>query len=845
MADERESSIMTIIYNKINDMIGAGNQLFSMQFPAQPLNPNLYRYDTSDRNSILTKPFTIAEQEFRLADQLFDVSPITAGSNGEKLSVVYSTAINNYIPKLDYLAPFIRDRAGLGHWLHENTGEKDEKGQALTRIELCKKLYQEYLVAKNAWNEEKNTKFDSLKNKEGGIDEYAKWQSSYGMVRTEQLNNLYNDVVVSGHLHEVLTILGYLNASSIAEELELGKQKMRNSARLSLDESLIVYPVQFSPNNWFKALSPNLNPEDLTMAKESIRDIYLDKQKELLRAKGDLQKAELMSTSPDDVVNAQKAVDDAKKAVSSAESALIKQFGEGIVGVAKIYFEMHGVGLINKAKALDLGADPSQKNIDALQQAVDGISKTQEIQDKLTTAIGNLSATMAKKAEVESKEWTLNKETMRQRVNELEMDVKYYSDLLVGVTKVAAKQTRIETIRKSYTNNNLVYQFGVSDVITGGSFTIKLGDTVTDSIVISPPVSPAKINSAAIESNINTAIAAKWAGSTAVALDNEKSPGYYTVTFVSQTKELDLLVDEQQLLPAVEVKEPNLLPKEVSVDDAEIQGMFTDILIEITDSTDKTETNAASQASASKWGVSLWFASASGSSGQASGSSQQRSEFFSQEIKIGFRVAKVSFDRGGWFNPQIFKMSHAFTRLADMLLAPGITVDDIKGKEQKDLSKMFTYEDKDQKKLSYILPAFPVAMVVVKDVTIKVKKSRMTSEAAKSVVENASASSGGFLCFSVSSSSSSKNSSESSMHGSQGEYYYIRIPGPQILGYFLQMLPKDNAEKYEPTTSADGKNEVLEAFKLYDGAPAELLKASGEILKITNPVDRTKAIDGV
>jgi len=129
-------------------------------------------------------------------------------------------------------------------------------------------------------------------------------------------------------------------------------------------------------------------------------------------------------------------------------------------------------------------------------------------------------------------------------------------------------------------------------------------------------------------------------------------------------------------------------------------------------------------------------------------------------------------------------------------------------------------------------------MAIVKDVTIKVKTSHMTSEAAKTVVENANASSGGFLCFSVSSSSSSKNSSESSMHGAQGEYYYIRIPGPQILGYFLQMLPKDNAEMYKPTTSADGKNEILEAFKLYDNAP-ELLKTSGELLKITTPVDRT------
>ena len=206
MPSDLEKNIMTVIYNKINDMIGAGNQLFSMQFPAQPLNPNLYRYDTSDRNSVLTKPFTIAEQEFRLSDQLFDVSPITAGSNGEKLSVVYNTAINNFIPRLKYLAPFFTDRAGLGHWLLEKSGEKDAAGKDLTRIELCNKLYAHYLTEKNDWNERKNIIFDDYKA-DNDLDGYAKWQSSKGMVETERLNSLYNDVVVRGHLHEVLTIL--------------------------------------------------------------------------------------------------------------------------------------------------------------------------------------------------------------------------------------------------------------------------------------------------------------------------------------------------------------------------------------------------------------------------------------------------------------------------------------------------------------------------------------------------------------------------------------------------------------------------------------------------------------
>jgi hypothetical protein len=827
----REAGIMELIYNKINDMIGAGNQLFSMQFPAQPLNPNMYRYDVKDRTSVLTRPFIVAEQEFRLADQLFDVSPITAGSNGEKLSVVYNTLINNMIPKLAYLAPFLQERAGLGAWLLEASGKKNEQGESLSRIDLCKKLYSQYLEAKNQWNEDKNKKFEDLRNKIGGADEYAKWQSSYGMVRTEQLNNLYNDVVISGHLHEVLTILGYLNASSIAEELELSKQKMRNSARLSLDESLTVYPVQFSPNNWFQALSPNLNPEDLTMAKDSIQDIYLDKQKELLRLKGDLQKAELITATKEDVAAAQKLVDHAKSEFNSAELGVIKGYGEGIVGVAKIYFDTYGKSTINKAKAIMVGApDPSPEDyIKGLQSLVNGISSTYKEQQALTTAMDNLSTTMAREKEIASKEWTLNKETMKQRINELSVDVEYYGKLLSGTIKLAAKQNRVELKQLNSNNQTVVYQLSVSDTITGGSFNIVLTpiNVSTDEEKVIQTVAVTKsgdtVNFGALKETLQSKLNPTTPATITVE-DDIHSPGYYTITMPAG-KYSELTIDEQALLPMVIAKNPVLLPKQVSVADSEIEGMFSDIVLKINDSTDKTTDDSSANASNKKWGVSTWFASASGSSSESSASSALRSDFFNQEIEIGFRVAKVSFDRGGWFNPQIFKMSHAFWRLAELKIAPGLTVDQVKAaKNKQDLNELLLYKDGDTgEKYPYILPAFPIAMVIAKDVTIKVKKSKMTSMAAKSVVENSNTASGGFLCFTVSSSSSSKNSSEASMHGSHGEYYYIRIPGPQVIGYFLQMVAKDSTEKYEVVETPDGKHEVIDAFNLFNRAP-DLLK---------------------
>ena len=70
---KKQPAIMGLIYKKVNDLLGSGNQLFSMQFPAQALNHRQYQYDTSDRTSVLSRPYTIAEAEFRLSDQLFYV----------------------------------------------------------------------------------------------------------------------------------------------------------------------------------------------------------------------------------------------------------------------------------------------------------------------------------------------------------------------------------------------------------------------------------------------------------------------------------------------------------------------------------------------------------------------------------------------------------------------------------------------------------------------------------------------------------------------------------------------------------------------------------------------------
>lgn len=71
-----EGNVTAFIYDKLTRLYGEGSQLFTMEMPGRTLNHLDYAYDIKDHNtSVLGKPYAVAEREFRLCDDLFDVSP--------------------------------------------------------------------------------------------------------------------------------------------------------------------------------------------------------------------------------------------------------------------------------------------------------------------------------------------------------------------------------------------------------------------------------------------------------------------------------------------------------------------------------------------------------------------------------------------------------------------------------------------------------------------------------------------------------------------------------------------------------------------------------------------------
>lgn len=713
LKDNCEQDVMTIIYEKVNELLGAGDQLFAMEFPARGLNIKTYEYSVEDSFSSLTKPYPVQEAEFLLSDQMYDIAPVIQGSNGERVSTVYDTVLNNFVPKLEALKTFVKDKQHLRKWLTADVeDEMDGKTRKMSRMGLSKELYGEFLQKRNEWYQKKNEVYDTYK-KAGDLDGYAKWLSSEALVQEEMLNNLFNDAVVRGNYHEVLTLLGFLNVSSPAEVLESTKQKMRSSLRRSLDGSTDIYPVQFQPSDWFKSLKPNMSPKDLTMATDSLVAEYRTKQSRLRSLQAQLNEQSIIEVSQEEQDRLKNNIAELQQQVSQADLELMQTYGEGAVSAVKAVIDIYKdtVDPISKAKAaIDLAktmddkaefdkASTLEKKIynlvgDTAKSITDSMFDTYSKQQKLLERLGNLTQTQAAYAESKVKDMRLQKMRIQEQIDNLQADLDFLKPLVSGTLAEVQKDENVAS------------------------------------------------------------------------------------------KDTDVMTTTEN-------------------DD----NSFMDIIIKTEDLANAKDSHSQSSASSSSWNVGGWFWSAGGSRSSSSGSAEEHSELMSKKIEIGFRVRKVSFDRGGWFNPNVFKLSDNYYRLAETRFSKGITKSDVQkliasagGASKSDLKSLVTYPgegDSKGKTLSYVMSAFPTGFVIVKDMTIRIQTTQEEADAARSYMEENASSGGGFLGFGTKSSSSSHNSSESSFFGNTANYTYIRIPGPQILGWFLQFTPADNATPYK------------------------------------------------
>ncbi|KAH8094539.1 hypothetical protein BXZ70DRAFT_363852 [Cristinia sonorae] len=182
----------------------------------------------------------------------------------------------------------------------------------------------------------------------------------------------------------------------------------------------------------------------------------------------------------------------------------------------------------------------------------------------------------------------------------------------------------------------------------------------------------------------------------------------------------------------------------------------------------------------------LWALSGGGemtTSGGAAGSLTTKTK---NEVWVGFRATLVTIDRGGWFQPQFFKQSSGYYH---------ISKNTFWSKWPSGISSMTDLKNAGDQAFqtinSGLLPAYPQAMIICKDITIKISNDTTSVETSKVNMQSAATASGGVLCFSFSSSDSSSSSENTYSFKQCTDGCVIRIPGPQVLGYIMQLTDND------------------------------------------------------
>jgi hypothetical protein len=279
-----------------------------------------------------------------------------------------------------------------------------------------------------------------------------------------------------------------------------------------------------------------------------------------------------------------------------------------------------------------------------------------------------------------------------------------------------------------------------------------------------------------------------------------------------------LNVQTQIQLAAAINQKPNDTGKVVDQDTSvaavappEVPAGYTQILIEASSATMDTQTDKQASASASTFGVNFWFGGYSSSKSEASSNFANSTGSESSNIQVGMNIAKVEIERE-WFNPGVFALTRDMFNVSTSHVSP------------KD--DFVTMSDDRLKAMNggYILPCYPTAIVIARDISIKITTNESLTSSFADSVENHASQGGGFLFFSGSSSSSSSSSKSGAHTHSYDNSVTIKFDTPQIIGYYIEAIPSDKSTLLDDVSGDASAAGFVTISKFVEDYKAMLLK---------------------
>lgn len=762
-AQAAQDSFARTFYDKINEVIGGSNpdEKLCLLLPGIALNKKDFEYDYLHNAE---KGPVVSANESRLANKLYDPYDLVGADNGKTLDRQYRSALNLLSPRLN--AIIVNAKNDLRRFLMTEFPYSFDGGpeQTYTFQEVYFRLYQEYIDAMKAWAEEQSAKKEEITarvkakwarlagqgeyeySEDGFVDdefvnvvlpdnpeeqavfimtetnreinnEYLSWYEINAESRLAEVNKKMSAVLSVFSANDMKVLEGILDCGS-GSELQEAREMLNNTRKRNPDGGY-VYPVKFSPSNWFEYLDTSFTPVDLL----NTPDTYLNEldlcYSRLSALESQIESITSRIPSDDELKESRTNFDKSKASLADAETKLAAAGVDGVASFAKtLVRSVSRLCLTNGASVVADQAKDTLKNLSKSQSEKKG-----DACDALTKKISE------------------------------ESDA-FIDNLCKAGAEVNAAQDKVMASMDEYSKTAL-------DYVTKKNLT---------------------------------------------QLKNFLEP------ITIQKKELErqiAMLENKLLLAATSSSKPE--GEETYSDDAtkpvssvnppEVPNGFAQVTIIHKVSKTQEKTSSSSTVTRSHKQKGFWVFKKQNTETHEESSFEQLCQSEGTQIHIGMNIAKVGIERS-WFDPGVFTLTKEMFSLGKQ---------DEKISEDKKIDPIFISmgnpgalnKDEIVENLAHcVLPCYPTAMVVARDVTIKVVNTHAASSMIAEMESDSSNTSKGFFVFNGSSSSSTNSEETNSCTFTSDKSVTMKFATPQVIGYYLQYVVKDESAPY-PSDSTD------------------------------------------
>jgi len=841
------------------------------------------------------------EHQYRSALDMLTpkVNPIIAEAKNELRKLLMKPFPYKFAPKNILKAEILKTPENALPYFENAPADKEEavsdETKTYTFQEVFFRLYNEYVEQLGEWAKQRQRRKDyyeriakanneltteSQKNKKAEND-YLQWYEDNGETWLTAVNQKMSVLLSIFSATDMKIVEGILDCGSGAE-LQEARQTLNNTRKINPDGGYI-YPVKFNPTNWFEYLDTSFTPVDLLNTPTAILDElkllynrrdYINSRiidisaevgendKELTTLRADVDKKRAQYVKDDNAL--QNAMEDTFGDFAKFVTKAICSACCPATGVAPTGGTPEATSITDKiTEAVSTAAGQKQAEAEAKATGlietinnVIGQFNTNDLKSSIAAAFTAFGSIKTDKDSFISSVKSINVSDISDLITkiknkidgtnneedkkELEEAQEAASGLAKAVKEVNETTSKDETSTKLNTevSTDKESQTELDKALTQAKSDFNIGDTITKGIDIIFEGSK-KVNEA--QSQYTESI--RDYTQTLAAFESAQNLQSFKLQLSNLTIDKNAVESKIKLLEAKlsQVKDFDQCFTDSTTPPSVPEG-FTQFNIVHTVSETSSKSYEHEQSITTSKTKGFWCFKTKKRTTQSSSYIEKLCTTTGSEIEIGMNVAKVGIERE-WFNPGIFALTGEMYNVAE--------------KTEEEYKKELTTNPKadkvlrishgigdgtaaDMEKLSHdVFPCYPTSMIVARDVTIKITTTMSSDSSSMYSATTDVASSKAFFVYNAGNGSHSHTSSGKANSKSDSRAITMRFTTPQIIGYFLQIVPEDKSAYYPTGSATRNENDIVAFVQAYEkvikerldseNAGSEVITEDGEI----------------